>query len=188
MTSATAVLRKEHEAILRMLDATEELALQINRGERVSPETLSEFLEFFQLFADRCHHSKEEDLLFPLLEQKGIPHDGGPIGVMLLEHDEGRLFIRQMEVSANACARGIPGGAAHWARAARCYVELLRAHIAKENNILFTIAERLLTDAEQQTLAEAFEKAEEEKMGAGAHQRLHAKMERLLAQTSPSRS
>jgi len=186
MTSGTAVLRKEHEAILRMLDATEELTLRIDRGERVSPETLSQFLEFFQLFADRCHHSKEEELLFPLLEQKGIPRGGGPIGAMLFEHNEGRLFIRQMEVSANACARGIPGGAAHWARAARCYVELLRAHIAKENNILFAMAEQMLTDTEQQTLAEAFERAEKEKMGAGTHQRLHAQMERLLAEISPS--
>jgi len=188
MTSATAVLRKEHEAILRMLDATEELALQIDRGERVSSQTLTEVLEFFQLFADRCHHSKEEELLFPLLEQKGIPRGGGPIGVMLFEHNEGRLFIRQMEVSANACARGVHGGAAHWARAARCYVELLRAHIAKENNILFTMAERMLTDTEQQELAVGFERIEEEKMGTGTHQRLHAQMDRLLAEISPSQS
>ncbi len=188
MTSATAVLRKEHDAILRMLDATEEVARRMERGERVSPQTLSELLEFFRLFADRCHHGKEEELLFPLLESKGVPRRGGPIGVMLFEHDEGRSLIQQMELSAAGYARGDSVAAEGWVYAARGYAELLRAHIAKENNILFPMAERLLTDAEQQMLADAFEKAEEEKMGVGTHQRLHAKMERLLAEISQVKS
>ena len=181
MASATAILRKEHDAILRMLGATDVLAERMANGERVAPETLSELLEFFRLFADRCHHGKEEDLLFPLLKSKGIPEQGGPLGVMLFEHEEGRSLLRQMELSAEAYARGVPEAAGRWARAARDYVALLSLHIVKENNVLFLIAERLLTEAEQQALAEAFERVEEEKMGSGSHQRLHAQMERLLA-------
>ena len=60
MDTATGVLRKEHDAILRMLDVTEEVARQLDRGARVAPETLAGLLEFFRLFADRCHHGKEE--------------------------------------------------------------------------------------------------------------------------------
>jgi hemerythrin-like domain-containing protein len=188
MASATAILRKEHDAILRMLEATDEVARRIGRGERVKPETLSEILEFFRLFADRCHHGKEEDLLFPLLEKKGILREAGPIGVMLFEHEEGRALMRQMELSADAHARGVPAAAGHWASAAQSYVALLSGHIAKENNVLFPMAERLLSDAEQQILAEAFERIEEEKMGVGTHQRLHARMECLLTEISQNQT
>jgi hypothetical protein len=46
------------------------------------------------------------------------------------------------------------------------------------------MAERLLSETEQQELAKAFERIEVEKMGAGTHQRLHAKMDKLLAEIS----
>ena len=97
---ATEILRKEHDAILRMLDALDQTSLQLLGGASVQPSTLEGLLEFFQLFADRCHHGKEEDLLFPLLERRGIPRERGPIGVMLSEHDQGRDLIQKMKAAA----------------------------------------------------------------------------------------
>jgi hemerythrin-like domain-containing protein len=181
MTTATAILRQEHDAILRMLDAAEEAARLLDLGERVAPETLAGLLEFFRLFADRCHHGKEEDLLFPLLEKKGLPRAGGPIGVMLAEHDQGRALVRQMMEAADAYGSGATQAGRAWAEAARGYAALLREHINKENNVLFVMAENLLSATEQSELARGFEKVEEEKMGAGTHERLHALMEKLAA-------
>jgi hemerythrin-like domain-containing protein len=181
MPTATSVLRKEHDAILKMLDATEEAARRIESGQIVAPETLEGLLEFFRLFADRCHHGKEEDLLFPLLESRGLPRHGGPTGVMLREHDQGRTLIGQMVEAVEASKAGDHAAPACWAEAARAYAELLRAHIAKENNILFVMAENMLSPEEQSNLAAEFEKLEVEKMGAGTHERLHASMDRLLA-------
>ncbi len=177
--TATATLRKEHDAILRMLDATEEVARQLERGEHVALDTLTGLLEFFRLFADRCHHGKEEDILFPLLEQKGLARFGGPIGVMLNEHDLGRSLIQVMSVAAGDYGRSSPEAGRQWAEAAQSYVTMLRLHIAKENNVLFRIAEDLLSEAEQRELALAFEKLEEQKMGAGTHERLHTLMDQL---------
>ena len=168
-----------------MLDVTEEVARLLDRSERVAPETLTGLLEFFRLFADRCHHGKEEDLLFPLLEQKGLPRAGGPIGVMLFEHDQGRALVQQMGDAAQSYSQGSREAGPQWAGAARGYSSLLRQHIDKENNVLFMIAENLLSDTEQQALARAFEKAEEEKMGAGTHERLHALMDKLSGQILP---
>jgi hemerythrin-like domain-containing protein len=185
MPTATEILRHEHEAILKMISATEEVARRLERGEPVRPEILENLLEFFRLFADRCHHGKEEDLLFPLLESKGLPRQGGPIGVMLHEHDEGRGFIKQMAEAAEAYKSAPESGGRRWAEPARHYCALLRAHIDKENNILFRMAEQILSPAEQARLAEDFEKAEVEKMGAGTHQRLHAMMDQLLAEVVP---
>jgi hemerythrin-like domain-containing protein len=185
MPTATEILRHEHEAILKMISATEEVARRLECGERVRPEILGNLLEFFRLFADRCHHGKEEDLLFPLLESKGLPRQGGPIGVMLQEHDEGRGFIKQMVEAAEAYKTAPESAGPRWAEPAKNYSALLRAHIDKENNILFRMAEQILSPAEQARLAEDFEKSEVEKMGAGTHQRLHAMMDQLLAEVVP---
>lgn len=185
MSSATLILRKEHDAILRMLDATEEAARRIESAKPIAPETLEGLLEFFRLFADRCHHGKEEDLLFPLLESRGLPRHGGPTGVMLREHDQGRALIKEMADAIEAIKGGESAAAPRWAEAARAYAELLRAHIAKENNILFVMAENLLSPEEQSALAAEFERLEVEKMGAGTHERLHAKMDQLVAMLQP---
>jgi hemerythrin-like domain-containing protein len=182
MPTATEILRREHDAIRRMLDVAEELAHRLRQDESVAPEMLGELNEFFQLFADRCHHAKEEELLFPLLEQKGIPRAGGPIGVMLAEHEEGRALVRGMVESADAYGRGEKTAGRRWAEAARQYSDLLSQHILKENNVLFGMAERVLSPADQTRLADNFERLETEKMGVGTHERLHRVMDRLAAQ------
>jgi len=182
MPIATEVLRHEHEAILKMLDVSEKVADRLERGEAVKPEVLANLQEFLRLFADQCHHGKEEDLLFPLLQQKGVPRAGGPIGVMLHEHEEGRALIRQMSDAAQGMKSGLAGSGPRWAEAARGYAALLRSHIDKENNVLFMLAEQLLAPSEQEQLAADFEKLEVNKMGAGTHGRLHAMMGTMFAE------
>ena len=183
---ATEMLRQEHDAILKMLDGLDQMNKTLPSNPAVAKDTLDGFLEFFRLFADRCHHGKEEDVLFPLLERRGIPRDGGPIGVMLYEHDHGRELIREMAAAAAEYDRDRAGASRRWVRAAQGYSQLLRDHILKENNILFRMAEQLLTSEEQISLAKEFEKTEIEKMGAGTHERLHGRMEEVLAQISTS--
>ncbi len=177
---ATDILRKEHDVILKMVDATDTVGRQLILSEKVSPDTLSGLLEFFRLFADRCHHGKEEVFLFPLLEKKGIPRDGGPIGVMLCEHTRGRELIHEMELASSQFQDSPAVSGRRWAQAAAEYTNLLREHIAKENNVLFPMAESLLTNEEQERLAQDFEQMEIQKMGVGTHERLHSRMNQLL--------
>ena len=181
MTTATGILRHEHEAILKMLDVTDEVNRRMERGTAVEPETLAALVEFFRLFADKCHHGKEEDLLFPAMEAKGMPRHGGPIGVMLIEHEQGRAHVREMAAAAEEAAAGKQGACGRWLLAAQAFSSLLRGHISKENHVLFVMAERMLSDSEQSELAGAFERVEVEKMGAGTHERLHGVMDRLVA-------
>jgi hemerythrin-like domain-containing protein len=178
--SATDLLRKEHDAILKMLDATQAVGQKLIHGEKVAPDTLNGILEFFRLFADCCHHGKEEDLLFPLLEKKGIPRSGGPIGVMLSEHDRGRKLVHEMDLASTEYPDSSGVSARRWAQAASEYAHLLREHINKENTVLFPMAESLLTREEQEHLAREFERIEIERMGVGTHERLHAGMKKLL--------
>lgn len=178
--SATDILRKEHDVILKMLDATDEVGRRIIRGEKVSPDTLNGLLEFSRLFADRCHHGKEEEFLFPLLEKKGIPRSGGPIGIMLSEHGRGRELIHEMELASSQFQDSSGLSGRRWAQSAVEYSDLLREHIAKENDILFEMADSLLTNEEQERLAQEFERFEVRSMGVGSHERLHSLMNQLL--------
>ena len=184
----TQILRKEHDFILKVLDASDEVGQRLQKGTAVPPQMLDDLIEFFQLFSDRCHHGKEEDLLFPLLETKGVPRDGGPIGVMLTEHDDGRALIRAMVEASKDYRSGAVGSGPRWARDEKAYSMLLRQHIGKENEILFVIAERLLSPEEQAKLGADFERVEIEKMGAGTHERLHAQMEQVLKEIARSKS
>jgi hemerythrin-like domain-containing protein len=179
MTTATSILRDEHKAILKMIDTAEEAAGRLKKNVAVAPEILSGLLEFFHIFADHCHHGKEEDCLFPLLEQKGLPREGGPIGVMLHEHGQGRELIRIMGETACQFAGGQKEAGQRWAEAALAYAALLRNHISKENDILFIMADGILSEADQAKAVEAFEKIETEKLGEGTHERLHALMDKL---------
>lgn len=187
MATATDILRTEHKAILRMLDVAEEVARRIKRGIPVAPEILSGLVEFLRIFADRCHHGKEEDCLFPALEEKGLPRDGGPIGVMLHEHGQGREWIQSMIEALDSFTSGDKDAVLRWADSALGYAALLRAHIAKENEVLFVMADRLLSGSEQAGLLEAFEGIEMDKLGPGTHERLHSLMEKLYAVVFPGK-
>ncbi|MEM3061405.1 MAG: hemerythrin domain-containing protein, partial [Candidatus Bathyarchaeia archaeon] len=78
----------------------EKVCEKLDSGERVEPGHLEQVLEFIKFFADKCHHGKEEDLLFPAMEEAGIPKGGGPIGMMLTEHAMGRGYVKAMSKAA----------------------------------------------------------------------------------------
>src|SRR5579871_2645813 len=90
-------LKQDHLTIERVLDLLEQAGNRVRTGhalpagfERWAVDTLCNF-------ADHCHHAKEETALFPLLEARGITREGGPLGVMLREHEQGRTYRHRMQ-------------------------------------------------------------------------------------------
>jgi hemerythrin-like domain-containing protein len=128
-------------------------------------------VSFFRHFADRCHHAKEEDLLFPAMEARGFSRESGPTGVMIHEHQQARDHVRKMDENIEAAAQGDPGALQKFTQHARAYSSLLRNHIEKEDHCLYTMANQALTDEDQQELLNAFEQVEAEKAGAGVHEK-----------------
>jgi hemerythrin-like domain-containing protein len=137
------MLREEHQVILRVLDVLQTLIEKGRHGEW-DFDAIAECVAFFRLFADACHHGKEEDLLFPELQSRGLPRESGPIAVMLFEHQQGRALVAQMAGSLDAARNGEPGAVGRVENAARTFVQLLRAHIYKEDNVLFNMADSLV--------------------------------------------
>ncbi|MCL5256443.1 MAG: hemerythrin domain-containing protein [Chloroflexi bacterium] len=179
---ATEQLVEEHNVIERLLGVLEATATKLDRGGDLPPEVLERELDIVRNFADRCHHGKEEGRLFPAMEQHGIPKQGGPIGVMLAEHDKGREYVRQMGEAAAGYASGDKRAGRSFAAAARGYAQLLSQHIYKENNILYPMANKVLSQDEQQRLMQQFEQIETEEIGEGKHHEYLHEVERLEKQ------
>jgi hemerythrin-like domain-containing protein len=167
----TEILSNEHRVIEQVLDCLEIIARRGQAQGRLDGPSAADAVEFFRNFADRCHHGKEEAHLFPAMEAKGFPRDGGPTGVMLHEHEEGRAHVRGMAEAIDSAAAGDPTALEQFVRHARGYIDLLREHIRKEDHCLFSMANQAFTDDDQQSLLEAFERVEHEHMGAGTHER-----------------
>lgn len=176
---ATEVLKQEHRAVERVLRIIERASARLEAGEDVPASVFEDCLDFIRNFVDRCHHGKEEDYLFPALEKMGIPRQGGPVAVMLVEHDEGRGFVRAMVAAVAAYKRGDKAARAKLIENARGYASLLAQHIQKEDNILYAMGDQVLSAAKQQELVEAFERIEQERIGPGEHERYHAMIDRL---------
>ncbi|MPM31183.1 hypothetical protein SDC9_77737 [bioreactor metagenome] len=176
---ATQQLRDEHEGIKIMLSVMDRIAEKITNGESPDSDHLDRIIEFIRVFADKCHHSKEEDVLFPALQAHGMPKEGGPIGVMLSEHQQGRLFVKALGVAINDFRNGNKEAASAIALNALSYTFLLRNHIEKENNVLFKMADEILNENEQELIAEEFEKIEVERIGLGKHEEFHALLKSL---------
>ncbi|MBI2528324.1 MAG: hemerythrin domain-containing protein [Candidatus Rokubacteria bacterium] len=160
MPLPTQILIEEHRVILHALDTLARGADHLRAGGALPDAWWEELVEWFRAFADRNHHAKEEAALFPALVKHGVPQEGGPVGVMLEEHRQGRALIVAM-------AAGDP---LQRADKARQYVILLRQHIDKENDILFPMADEALDDGAKRAVGRQFEaiKAEQGKTASMA--------------------
>lgn len=161
----TQVLKDEHKLILRMIRVLEVAAGRLEAPDPPPPEVFETAVDFIRTFADRFHHAKEEDVLFRELVANGMPEKASPIEAMLIEHDQGRAFVRGVLDGTQALRRGEPDAAATIEKNALGYVGLLREHIEKEDEILYPLSERVLPAEAQTRAREDFRKAERAKGG-----------------------
>jgi hemerythrin-like domain-containing protein len=176
--NAIEELKHEHEAVRLTLKILEKIAEKAERtGTLPDAGHLDQLFDFFATFVDRCHHGKEEELLFPALERVGISREGGPIGVMLAEHQNGRDLVMKMKALKHQLQNGDTKAISEFKTAADAYIRLLDYHIEKENNILFPMAQDHLSQGDLEELKTGFDTIETEKIGAGKHEAFHKMIE-----------
>jgi hemerythrin-like domain-containing protein len=166
---ATDILRDEHRVIEQVLSCLEVLADGARVAGALDGAAARDALDFFQHFADGCHHAKEEACLFPALESRGFDPHQGPTGVMRVEHVLGRHYLRALRSDLEAVAQGDAPAVSRFAENAAAFARLLREHIAKEDQRLFPMADRTLSDRDQQALLGSFEQVEGHEAGAHEH-------------------
>lgn len=177
----TDVLKHEHQIVLMVLDGAEREARNIQASGTMDSPKVAKIVDFLRTFVDKCHHSKEERELFPKLQQRGMPGKAGPIGVMLHEHTLGRAEVAAIAAAVDGCARGETAAARTVADHLLTYGTLLRGHIDKENNVLFRMADEILTPADQEELSANFAAIESDELGEGVHEHYHQFAHELMA-------
>jgi hemerythrin-like domain-containing protein len=176
---ATKNLMDEHRVIERVLAAMEKAVEALGTGRSIKPEFFLAVADFNKGFADGCHHVKEEKVLFEAMVKAGVPKAGGPVGMMLLEHEQGRALVRAICAGVEKWQSGDNEGRSEVIKATNGYIDLLRAHIYKEDKILFPLADdAILWDAQEQ-IAKDLERIEREETGEGVHEKYLALVEKL---------
>ncbi|HSG80710.1 MAG TPA: hemerythrin domain-containing protein [Gemmatimonadota bacterium] len=180
---ATDILMDEHRVIERVLSVLELATDRLEAGEQVEPGLFIDAADFIRNFADGCHHRKEEGVLFVAMNEAGMPADSGPIAVMLAEHVQARAYTRALLEGAEKMQAGDAAATDQVVQNARSYAALLRQHIAKEDQILFPMADNVLAaPARQEKLLAEFERVEAEEAGADVHDRYVALADELERQ------
>lgn len=178
MSQATDVLRHEHDAILMALKILDQISMEARLGNEKPADSLR-FLGFLREFADTCHHGKEEGLLFPAMIEAGTPASDGPVSVLRSEHEHGRALVAAMAEAVES-----PMSPERFSNVATDYAHHMRTHIAKENDEIFPMADRLVAPDVLDGLVSAFERHEEQVMGTGRHEDLHDNAEGIEGSVS----
>ncbi|GAB3378866.1 hemerythrin domain-containing protein [Azotobacter armeniacus] len=175
MSQAIDALRHEHDAILSTLKILRRMADRARQGTADTGD-IAALLGFLQEFVDKCHHGKEEGLLFPALQRAGLVQRGELVGELSAEHEQGRALVGALRQASTPVL-----DAEAFAAAAGTYAEFLERHIDKENDVLFPQAEQVLSTDELDTLQRAFAEFELQVIGQGRHEQLHDLLHRWKA-------
>ncbi len=93
---------------------------------------------------------------------------------MLSEHEAGRKYMGEIAGAFPKAREGDAAAITSMKNSLASYVRLLRAHIMKENGVLFPMSDRILTSEDQSELEKAFNRVEAEEIGEGIHEKYHS--------------
>jgi len=175
METATKNLENDHVYILRLIDVMEQMVITIS----TELKHIDLAVGLIRNYADGFHHVKEENLLFPLLVKKGFSTDQGPIPVMLHDHAEARKYVKGMTEEIENIRKGDTSSFTILYENMQGYIDLLRAHIRKENNVLFRMADEKLSTDEQEELIKTFSAMEKTTYNPGMIDRFITEIEGL---------
>jgi DUF438 domain-containing protein len=172
------LLKQDHEVTERVFAAME---ARFSSAEGPAPEQVGLLIDYLQGYVDECHNQKEELHLFPRLEAGGLPRHGGPLAVMLQEHERAEELLARLVPLGSAYAAGDRKKLQQLRAVFGEYAALCKDHFWKENDILYPIAMRVLDDAQAAEVVAGIE-AVEAALGADTRARYYAIAERIIAQ------
>jgi hemerythrin-like domain-containing protein len=169
----TLDLMREHGPVKLMLKILEKASEKMEAGEFMNKADMENAIIFIREFADKCHHGKEEQLLFPAMRENNIPEEIALIDTLTEDHIIGRGYVKNMEeaITENDSKKFIEN--------ARAYIALLNPHIDRENQTLFPMADKSLSEEKQKELEMGFEDIEKNVIGEGRHEQLHNIVDKL---------
>jgi len=147
----------EHRLIERMLSVIKGVLVEIESKHEVDPVFVDIAVDFINVYADKTHHGKEEDILFRELNNRPlIAEDQRIMQELIEEHVFGRQTTKAL-VDANTRYRnGDKTALTEIAAKFRILSEFYPTHIEKEDKVFFPSARNYFTDEEDQAMLAEF--------------------------------
>lgn len=166
----TEALVEEHNCVKVVLQVLDVICKKLEAGEKVEASHIESAVHFIKNFADRAHHMKEEDLLFPAMEEAGVSKEESLVDEITTEHDLGRGYVRGLTDALSVYSIGDNGAGLVIAENGAKYVKLIKNHIAREEDVVFPLADKYLSDDTQRSLAAKFDKIDRDVIGEARRQ------------------
>jgi len=149
----------EHHLILRMVELLKKESEYINETNKTHPEFIKTVIDFFRTYADKCHHGKEEDILFRELHKKEISEEHlGIMNNLIDDHIKARGYIKQLEKNNKHYIDGDLQIVNQIQSIIKKLVELYPQHIDIENHHFFKDVMQYFSEDEKRAMSdESFE-------------------------------
>ena len=163
----------EHEMIERAMSVLKNNLDELDTGKYDAVQ-IQRAVDFLLEFGDKIHNQKEEGFLFPLMHERGIPTEGGPVAVMIMEHDAERRLLQHMSAQAGNLAEADQETLNKFRREGLEYLVIRAEHIWKENDILYPMARQAMQEGDAEKLIVEFNRINTETYGPDAWQKFSA--------------
>ena len=161
-------LKHDHRVIQQVVAGMSAVAELLDSGKQVDPSVLSDLVQFLRVFADQCHHEKEEQHLFPILATRANMSIRHELESLEREHRSAKQLVDRLAKAAAVYYDNPEAVRYRIIDLLQRLAELYPAHIWKEDFLLFPVAQQSLSTTEQQDLKEQFEDVERE-VGEDVH-------------------
>lgn len=161
----------EHRHIEAVIKSLSGAVAALDARRPLNAQKLRGVVEFLRVYADQRHHQREEGIFFPLLVRRGVPPQGCPIGGLNNEHEKGRALVSALDNAVTAYEQKLPNADHALRLTLQEIVELYRKHLWMEDAMVFPMAEKLVTENDDEDLKEKFA-ALDRKIGADIVARL----------------
>ncbi len=146
-------LMKEHRLIEKMIKVMESNLASIREEKKVDPSFIDTVVDFIRTYADRCHHGKEEDILFSNLEKKNISREHNRIMHELIEeHKMGRKNVKKLAEAKEKYVRGNQNALGDIISNMETLAKFYPRHIEKEDKHFFIPCMDYFDDAEKEAM------------------------------------
>ncbi|URZ05530.1 hypothetical protein CLROS_008560 [Clostridium felsineum] len=147
LVDGISLMMDEHKNIKRMLKVIRKACFGIVNGKEIDYNDFEMIIDFVRNYADKHHHGKEEQFLFNrMVDEIGGAAEKLVKYGMLVEHDFGRLHMRELEEALNKLKAGDEEAKIDVIANAVGYANLLNRHIEREDTVAYSFARRSLSE------------------------------------------
>ena len=174
----------EHREINELLDIMSNIALKIKSKDVFYPNDVEEIINYLIVLIDKSHQGKEDEVFYPELISSGIPKETAPLSIINYEHTLSKRYLNDISSCVVNCKIGNDFSGELLADSLTNYVVVIKNHIQREEEIVFPIANEVLSDEKQNEISQRFEDIEKKNISHSFLERFNRLVNKLKSKYS----